>query len=164
MRAKFINEWMSSEHDSLIDDVRQGLQQFVLKYHPKVNIRSLNIDGFLKLIEFDEDEYDNIPSQIISKNIWNEWEDQIMDSGSINEYSNAWAKTDKGGEALLAYEEKVLNILLRDMEEDQAYAALEVPFIGEMLAKAAQRRKDPERFARQIIRMAQDEWIRNAEN
>ena len=82
---------------------------------------------------------------------------------SLNEYSNPWVKTDKGGKALLDYEAKVLDVLIGTMGEDEAFASMEIPFVGEMLAKAAQRRKSPERFARQVMRMADEEWTRNGE-
>ena len=80
---------------------------------------------------------------------------------SLNEYSNPWVKTDKGGKALLDYEANVIDILIGTMGEDEAFASMEIPFVGEMLAKAAQRRKSPERFARQVMRMADAEWKEN---
>jgi hypothetical protein len=80
---------------------------------------------------------------------------------SLYEYSNPWVKTDKGGKALLDYEAKVLDVLIDAMGEDEAFASMEIPFVGEMLAKAAQRRKSPERFAMQVMKIADDEWTRN---
>ena len=82
----------------------------------------------------------------------------------VNEYSNSWVKTDKGSNSLLAYTDKVMNYLLKDMEEEEAWATMDVPFVQELLAQAAQKRKDPERFARRVKQIAQEEWQRNGDD